>query len=569
MSKLLSRASPCVLLLALAACATSAPPSPGPVAVAPGAARTNYGLYLAGQAAQDSGDAHAAAEFFAQAQAADPAEGFIKERAFTAALMAGDVSGAAAMAPAAGEGAAGTRAAAVLTQAVEALASGRGADAYAALQDPAVAGSEPAMLLKPWAAAAAGRLKDSLTLPDTPNRLVRMISQVDEALLLERAHRFGEAETNFKALMRDSAAQAFVFPVFGGFLERRGRSKEAVDLYDQLLRQEPDDSVLLEARARAAAHRKPPAAPTLREGAALALMGPAAESISEHQPGDGLVYLRLALRLDPGRSDAWLLAGSLIEQQGDMRAAREAYASITLKSPRYAEARTRLAWTYQAEDKPAALKIARETVAARPDSAVAKLNLAELLRDDGQFEEAARVLDPVIAAAGDRADWRLYYMRAVSLERSGRWPDAERDLQKALQVQPDQPEVLNYLGYSWVNRGERVTEGLAMIQRAVDAQPDEGAYVDSLGWAQYRLGRYATAVETLERAVSLDAGDAEINDHLGDAYWRVGRKDEARFQWTAVLTMKPDDEIKARAEAKLASALGPDYSGAPSVVASQ
>ncbi len=175
----------------------------------------------------------------------------------------------------------------------------------------------------------------------------------------------------------------------------------------------------------------------------------------------------------------------------------------------------------------------------------------------------------MIAAGGAKADWRLYYMRAIARERSGRWQDAEVDLSKALALKPDQPEVLNYLGYSWVNRGVKVKDGMAMIQRAVDAQPEEGAYVDSLGWAYYRLGQYGTAVDTLERAVSLMAGDPEINDHLGDAYWKAGRRTEAQFQWRAVLTLKPDEDIRVRAEAKLASPLGPDVVTAAPAVAAQ
>jgi Flp pilus assembly protein TadD len=161
-------------------------------------------------------------------------------------------------------------------------------------------------------------------------------------------------------------------------------------------------------------------------------------------------------------------------------------------------------------------------------------------------------------------------MRGVALERSGQWPDAERDLKKALEMQPNSPEVLNYLGYSWVNRGTHIQEGLKLIEKALTLQPDEGAYVDSLGWAYYRLGDYKKAVGLLERAATLDAGDAEINDHLGDAYWRAGRHDEARFQWRAVLTMKPPAGIKASAQMKLDSPDGVDAVAAkPETVAAK
>jgi Flp pilus assembly protein TadD len=128
---------------------------------------------------------------------------------------------------------------------------------------------------------------------------------------------------------------------------------------------------------------------------------------------------------------------------------------------------------------------------------------------------------------------------------------------KALSLRPDEAELLNYLGYAWIDRGERLQEAMGMVEKAVAANPRSGAIVDSLGWAHYRLGNYKKAVEILEQAVELEAGDPEINNHLGDAYWMVGRKDEAGFQWRRVLTLKPDDKIRADAEQKLASGLGP------------
>jgi Flp pilus assembly protein TadD len=140
----------------------------------------------------------------------------------------------------------------------------------------------------------------------------------------------------------------------------------------------------------------------------------------------------------------------------------------------------------------------------------------------------------------------------------GRWADAETDLKTALKLEPDEPELLNFLGYSWIDRGEHLAEAMGMVKRAVAADPHSGAMVDSLGWAYYRLGDYKQAVQKLEQAVELEAGDPEINNHLGDAYWKVGRHDEAVFQWKRVLTLQPDAKIKADAEAKLASSRGPD-----------
>jgi tetratricopeptide (TPR) repeat protein len=557
-------------LLALAACVSEPQAVAGPAASASTSAGTDkasvYGLYLAGQAALDTGDSQTAAQFFNRAKEASPQAGFLKERAFTAALLSGDITGAAGLAPGPGEGSAGSQSLGVLAQVVDALADGRGAEAWAKLsQTPAgVSEGAPGAVLKPWAAAAAGRKVEALAVPATNDRLMRLVAGLSQAQLYEHAHRYAEAETGFKTLLLNPIGKGMVAPFYGHFLERRGRRQEALAIYEELLSADPGDPTILAARARVLAKGPAPAAPTIREGAAQALMAPAAAALAERQPEAALVYLRLALRLDPRRDDAWLLVGDVLGASGDVDGSRAALAKIPPQSPRYADARSRLAWSYQqADDKEMALKIARETVQQAPSSQTARLNLADILRANQQFEESAHTLDPVISAAGDHAEWRLYYMRAVALERSGHWPDAQRDLSKALTLKPDEPEVLNYLGYSWVNRGERVKEGLAMIEKAVAAQPEEGAYVDSLGWAYYRLAQYAKAVELLERAVSLDAGDAEINDHLGDAYWRIGRRDEARYQWQAVLTLKPDPDIKARAEAKLASPLGVDVYAQP------
>ena len=560
-------------LLGLSACATSAPTS-GAVttaALSGGGQPSIYGLYLAGQTALDGGDSQAAADFFAQAREASPQADFLKERVFTAALMAGDIPRAAALAPGPDEGSPSSQAAGVLTVAVEQLAFDQGRAAYETLAAPrpGVPVAPPSTLLKPWAAAAAGKWTEALTLPDSPDRVTGLVAAFDQALLFERARRYTEAETAYKALLNDRIGQALTGPAFAVFLERRGRRKEAIAMYDQLLAGDPDDVSLLAGKLRAAKNGTPPSQMTIREGAAQALMVPTAVILSDKQFEEGLVYLRLILRLDPKRDDAWMQAGDVMGQAGDSRSARAAFGQVNAKSPRYADARSRLAWSYQADDKEAALKVARDTVAALPDSDTALITLADLLRADNRYEESAKVLDGVIGNGRHPTDWRLYYERGVALERSGRWAEAKADLDKALVLRPDEPEVLNYLGYSWVNRREKIKEGMELIQRAVDAQPDEGAYVDSLGWAYYQLGDYPNAVSTLEHAVALEAGDAEINDHLGDAYWRAGRRDEARFQWRAVMTFEPDPDVKARAEAKFASPLGVDAMLKAPTVASQ
>ena len=268
-----------------------------------------------------------------------------------------------------------------------------------------------------------------------------------------------------------------------------------------------------------------------------------------------MAYLRLALRLDPQRNEGWLMLGDLLQQQGDVEAARAAYQHAKPGSPEFSSAQSKLAWSYQsAGAKTEAVKLARAAAATGDRDGV--LTLADLLAANESLDEAVAIWTPLIA--NDKSpDWQLLYARGRAYERMGRWKDAESDLTRALALRPDDSELLNYLGYAWIDRGERVPEALAMVEKAVAANPRSGAIIDSLGWAHYRLGDFTKAVEILEQAIELEAGDPEINNHLGDAYWMVGRKDEAVFQWRRVLTLKPDDKNRLDVEKKLASGLGP------------
>ena len=185
-----------------------------------------------------------------------------------------------------------------------------------------------------------------------------------------------------------------------------------------------------------------------------------------------------------------------------------------------------------------------EIVASRPHDVEALSALAELQRSAKKYAEAAATYDKAIAAVGipQRDNWTLFYFRGICYERSKQWPKAEADFKKALELYPDQPLVLNYLGYSWVDQGLNLEEAFKMLRKAVELRPNDGYIVDSLGWAHYKLGQYPEAAETLEKAIDLKPADPILNDHLGDAYWRVDRQIEAHFQWNHARDMGPDPE---------------------------
>jgi tetratricopeptide (TPR) repeat protein len=554
-------------ILAVGACADR-PASVAPVkpdattaaATPPNNEVSAYGLLLAGEAALDEGRLGAASDYFSRADLGAGGSTYLGRKAFLAALQAGDVPKAALLAPTGDDVDESTRRLGVLVRGVEAMAEGKYKDANALFTSPTVGAPNNlvAALLSRWAAAGAGDKAAALAAPpQTSDPLGQFVATLAYAEICDHLGKATDAETQYKALLTAGDTAGLIAQDYGGFLERRGRWDDAAALYKTALQREPDDPQLARALARAQRHGPAPQRPTLLQGAAKTLIIPAESLQAQKQDEGALAYLRLALRLDPAMDDAWVLAGDLI-LPNDVEAARAAFGHVGPKSDRYVMARNKLAWSYDnAGDHAAALKLARETAAAVPASREANETLADLLRSNDQYGEAVSVATKLIDAAST-PDWRLYYLRASTYQEAGDWPKAEADLKTALGLEPQQPELLNFLGYSWIDRGEHLNEALAMVQQASSAEPQSGAIIDSVGWGYYRLGDYKTAVDRLEEAVSLEPSDADVNNHLGDAYWRAGRKTEAVFQWRRVLTLEPTDELKAKVDAKLASPLGPD-----------
>jgi tetratricopeptide (TPR) repeat protein len=549
---LLLLAAPAVLLAGCATTQTSMAEAPPP------AADTAYGLFLAGNAALSEGRNADAAHFLERARAQGGEDPALAERAFTAALMAGDIERAAELSPQGAEASEPVKRLGRLVRTVALLKAGKGKLAQTELGEDGIGfpHRSAAALLSPWIAASAGDAKGAVVRPQMRgDGSVDYFGLIGQGHLFERARRFDEAETSFKAVTAGESPNEIAVLAYGGFLERRGRRAEALALYEGAWRRNPSSLTVKVARARAAGGKAPPPGPSVKEGAAFALLAPAATMMSARQEATAQAYLRLALSLDPQRNDAWLMLGDIMQGRGDVEGARAAYSRPKPGSAEYPAAQAKLAWSYQsAGDKEGALKLAR--AAAETGDLEGRITLSDLLRANDRHDEAVTILDALIAEA-KTPDWQLYYARGQAHERAGRWPQAMADLSRALELRPNEPELLNYLGYGLIDRGERLPEALAMVERAVAANPRSGAIVDSLGWAHYRMGDFKKAVEVLEQAVELEAGDPEINNHLGDAYWMVGRRDEAQFQWRRVLTLEPDEKIRADAERKLASGLGP------------
>jgi Flp pilus assembly protein TadD len=199
-----------------------------------------------------------------------------------------------------------------------------------------------------------------------------------------------------------------------------------------------------------------------------------------------------------------------------------------------------------------------------PRNVLPLVQLGNIYRVKQRFTDAVAVYDRAVALIPRPAanDWVIFYDRGIAYERSHHWPQAQADFEHALALSPDQPFVLNYLGYAWADMNEHLDRAKEMIQRAAASRPNDPAITDSLGWVQFREGHLDQAVKTLERATELEPGDATINGHLGDAYWAIGRKIEARYQWQRALALNPEPDDAARLEAKLSPAhAGPQVSG--------
>lgn len=344
-------------------------------------------------------------------------------------------------------------------------------------------------------------------------------------------------------------------------LAQLGRERDAVAMIDAAMSEGQPDAPLLDLRNRLAAGEEVAfdQVTSARDGAAEVFLTLADALNAPDTERVALVHARLAERIRPGLVEAHLLSAQVLEDQGQFALATETLASVPESSPWYVTTQIRRAATQRAAGDPDAGLATLAALAARnSDMIEVESAYGDALRAEEKFAEAAEAYTRAIALAGDPrpAHWVLFYTRGISYERAGDWPKAEADFREALRLEPEQPLVLNYLGYSMVEKQENLDEALAMIEKAAKSQPNDGYITDSLGWVLYRLGRYQEAVAPMLRAVELTPDDAVINDHLGDVLWKVGRKREAEFQWRRALSFGPADDLDMdRIRRKLAEGL--------------
>ena len=540
----------------------STPLPPEPSASAHRKDGSSIGSYLAGRYAHARGDYAAAAQHLQRVLSNDPGNPSLLRRTVSLLSAEGRIDDAAELAQSLVEIDGQAR----LAPFVLGLRDARNGDYENALQridtmdrDGVYALLVP--LAEGWLHFGAGSDAAALAAlaPLGERDAYRPFFRLHAGLMNDLAGREAEAEDLLREAVAISGGSNRPVAALGSLLTRAGRSFEARAVYREYRAQNPANIWIERALAAADAGMSlPPLVRDAREGLAESLLG-AAAALPQRDNGDaGLIFARLAIFLRDDLDPARYLIGELLEVSERLEAAVDAYGSIPPESD--------YAWAAQLRAAAALSDLERhgEAIAAlramtdeRPERVDAASALGDVFRMDERYEEAAAAYDIAVGrlAIVENRHWRLFYVRGIAFERLGDWPEAEADFMRALELEPDQPLVLNYLGYSWVEMGRNLDEAKTMIEKAVELRPNDGYIVDSLGWVAYRLGDFEEAARQLELAVELVPGDPIINDHLGDAYWQVGRLNEARFQWRRVLTLEPEDDLADQVRRKLANGL--------------
>lgn len=384
-----------------------------------------------------------------------------------------------------------------------------------------------------------------------------------QALILDELEDVQGAQAAYrKANDVSSGASIRVIEAYVSFLVRQERPDEARALLMQYLTLAPTHPLALADLARLDKGRSfDPLVANPAEGVAEVLYGLGSALTQDSNSELSSLYLNMALYMRPDFDVARMLLATTYEQAKRWDDAIALFKQIDSDSPLYQTARIQAATDLEriGKEDEAIAELSRITSSNTADIEPV-VSLGDIYRAKEDFPKAAETYTRALKMIGEptEREWTLLYARGICYERMGQWDKAETDLKKALELSNENPLVLNYLGYSWIEQGVHLDEAVGMIEKAVEQRPNDGFIVDSLGWARYRLGDYGQAVEYLERAVELEPGDPTINEHLGDAYWHVGRRIEARFQWSHALDMKPEQKRLESLRAKLDFGLKPE-----------
>ncbi len=525
------------------------------------------GSYLAGRFARTEHDPERAAEFYKAALERDRNDDVLLEHTFQMELASGHFDRAQALA----ERLVVSQPANRMAQTLLALTAFKKQDYTTADAHMKAAGEGPigeltAAIGRAWIKTAAGNLQGALDIIDTPKQAewAQFYLYYHRGLIADLGGHFNEARSAFEKVFKQDNKTLRTALAYSHSAANAGDTTLAKSiLKEHLDRQQGDGHPLardlrdrINAGDRVGLLVKTPA-----DGMAEVFYGLGEALTGEGGVNLGIVYLQLALYVEPDHAFALAALSNTFESLKKFQAANDTYDRIPRGTALQSSIDIRKAFNFNSLDKVDEAHALLQSVAKAEPKDVRPLEaIGNIMRARKRYDEAVAAYTKAIGLIPklEKRHWAYFYSRGTCHERLKNWPAAEADLQKALTLFPDQPLVLNYLGYSWIDQGLNLTQGLGLIEKAVSLRPDDGYIVDSLGWAYFRLGDFKEAVKYLERAVELRPDDPTLNDHLGDALWRVGRLTEARFQWDQALSLKPEpediDKIKDKLEKGLPAA---------------
>lgn len=537
----------------LSACAATEPSRSGDAPPTPPGALS---AYLTGRLALNSAEFDRAARNLMEALAADPTNADLHRQAFVAALIANrpEASALSRSIP--------DNPIARLYLATADARAERWAEAEKGFEELPNRG--PLQVVQPiliaWMRLGAGQTDDALRLlrAEIDGGSARGLAMLHAALIADIAGRQDEAGRLYNQIAANPADMnvrlAFLLASWN---MRMGRPEVARSLMDQVQSAIPDAAILRPSLETALSRRL---VDNPMDGLAETFLAFGSSLRSPNTTDLSLMVLTLALRARPGFSAADLAISDTHLSRRHTEAALKAVDQVSDSDMLGPLARLRRASLLERLDRSdEAIGVLRALAADIPESGVPDRHLGDIYRVKSRFRDAITAYDRAIGRLRGLtpADWIVFYHRGIALDRDGQWDKAEADFEQALRLAPDQPYALNYLAYSWTEKGRNLDRARVMLERALRARPNDGAITDSLGWVLFRQGHLPEAVRLLERATELEPDDATINSHLGDVYWAIGRRIEALYQWRRALTLNPSAEEADQLELKIR----PGYAG--------
>lgn len=526
--------------------------------------RSLAGSYLAGRFARSSHDTGRAANFYRNALRQDPDSGVLLERTFLMEASEGNRERAIELAKEVVKRQPRHRMARLLLglDAFKARSYKRSAEHFKAAASGPI-GELTSVITRAWVEHASGnniKALSSLTLRRQAD-WARFYLRYHRALIADLANRSSDAKRAYESVFQQDSKTLRTALAYARSSAHAGDYRRAKSIVRTHFRQSsgephPLATDLMERLTRGDAIER--LIDTPEQGMAELFYGLGEALTGEGGVSIGVLYLQMALYLQPNHPFALAALASAYESMKRYEKAIDTYGRIQKGSPLQLAIDIRKAFNLNELERVEEAKTLLDAVAAANPKSIKPFDaLGNIMRAHKRYDEAIGYYSSAIELISkpEKKDWVYFYSRGTSYERTKKWKPAEADLKKALELDPNQPLTLNYLGYSWIDQNINLRNGLKLIEKAVSLKPDDGYIVDSLGWAHYRLGSYPKSVKYLERAVELRPEDPVLNDHLGDAYWQVGRIIEARFQWDQALSLAPEADLIGAIRKKLAEGL--------------